>query len=163
MLFSLADFRAKRILLEERGFTGLSRFTCTDEMRTKPAILFTRGHFKVLADGRTPDAKKQRTFVHSAVCAAVCGSEPAPSHCRSATWVSCCWLQSAWFGTTRSSSLQRRPRARVSRAHAGLADRWFRRHPGEGAVAEPGNRLDCFSPRRCIAWGNCARRSKPNQ
>ena len=32
--------------------------------------------------------------------------------------------------------------ARVSRAHAGLADRWFRRHPGEGAVAEPGNRLE---------------------
>lgn len=116
MLFSLADFRAKRILLEERGLTGLSRFTCTDEMRTKPAILFTRGHFKVLADGRTPDAKKQRTFVPSAVCAAVCGSEPAPSHCRSATWVSCCWLQSAWFGTTRSSSLQRRPRASFARS-----------------------------------------------
>jgi hypothetical protein len=67
MLFSLADFRAKRILLEERGLMGLSRFTCTDEMRIKPAILFTRGHFKVLADGRTPDAKKQRTFVPSAV------------------------------------------------------------------------------------------------
>ena len=49
MLFSLADFRAKRILLEERGLTGLSRFTCTDEMRIKPAILFTRGHFKVHA------------------------------------------------------------------------------------------------------------------
>ena len=69
MLFSLADFRAKRILLEERGLMGLSRFTCTDEMRIKPAILFTRGHFKVLADGRTPDAKKQRTFVPSAVSA----------------------------------------------------------------------------------------------
>ncbi len=69
MRFSLADFRAKRILLEERGLMGLRRFTCTDEMRIKPAILFTgtRGHFKVIADGRTSDAKKQQTFVPSAV------------------------------------------------------------------------------------------------
>jgi hypothetical protein len=31
-------------------------------MRIKPAILFTRGHFKVLADGRTP---MQRSNEHS--------------------------------------------------------------------------------------------------
>ena len=62
MLFSLADFRAKRILLEERGLTGLSRFTCTDEMRIKPAILFTRGHFKVLAAPRCEEATNIRSL-----------------------------------------------------------------------------------------------------
>ena len=66
-LYSLADFRAKRMLLEERGLLGFGRYTVTDEMRIKPAILFTRGHYKVLADGRKPGGKKERTFVPSAV------------------------------------------------------------------------------------------------
>ena len=67
MLFSLADFRAKRTLLEERGLLGLSRYTAMDELRIKTNILFTRGHFKVLVDGRVEGAKRKRTYVPSPV------------------------------------------------------------------------------------------------
>ncbi len=50
MLFSLGDFRAKRNLCEERGYSEHGRFTVTDEMRIKATVLFSRGHYKVLVD-----------------------------------------------------------------------------------------------------------------
>jgi hypothetical protein len=63
MLWSLADIRAKRLLLQERGFVGDDRITLTDEFRVSPAIIYQKGHCQLLIDGRDPEATKQRTFV----------------------------------------------------------------------------------------------------
>lgn len=63
MLFSLGDFRTKRNLCEERGYSEHGRFTVTDEMRIKATVLFSRGHYKVLVDGRKLGAKRSRTYV----------------------------------------------------------------------------------------------------
>ncbi len=67
MLWSLADTRAKGILLEERGFYGFDRITVLDELRISSKILFQSGHAQILADGRDEIARRQRAYVPVAV------------------------------------------------------------------------------------------------
>ena len=50
MLFSIADFRAKRKIMEMRGLMGLDRYIVNDELRLSPKLIFNSGRVHVLRD-----------------------------------------------------------------------------------------------------------------
>lgn len=73
MLFSLADNRAKRMLLENNGLPSDANVVVNDECRPKPSLLFGEGRAQVCVDLRIKGAKDQRAYVPSEVSKSFAG------------------------------------------------------------------------------------------
>jgi hypothetical protein len=63
MIYSVADTRAKRMLMENNGLPSDVNVVLNDECRLKPSLLWGEGRVQVCVDIRVKGAKSQRAFV----------------------------------------------------------------------------------------------------
>ena len=73
MIYSLADARAKRMVLENIGLPSDINVVACDECRLKPSLLFGEGREKVCVDSRIKGAKRQRAYVPLSVSTSFSG------------------------------------------------------------------------------------------